>query len=349
MLGDLVTSVSFRRPSNVFDSAWVEHAPFAFWLVDVLRPRTVVELGVWTGFSFLTFCDAVAVSGLDTRCIGIDTWEGDAHAGVLSPDVAEIVAARADRYGDRAELVRTSFDAAAPRFSPGSIDLLHVDGLHTYEAVRHDVDTWLGRLSERGVLVLHDSAVTDRDFGVGRVVDELRMEHPVFTFAHGHGLAVVGVGSDLPTPLARLLSLDERSQDAQAVREAYARLGGALGEEVRTAASLRQLTHALSDRERTVLAAQGPRGRGRGRASVMVLADACEGQEGSRRGRAAFRCGRHDGSRRQATRTVRVVWWTLTLQLLRRLAERRARALPGRASVDDYTTVASLHDTLTRG
>ena len=106
------------------------------------------------------------------------------------------------------------------------------------------------------MLVLHDSAVTDRDFGVGRVVEELRMEHPVFTFAHGHGLAVVGVGSDLPTPLARLLSLDERSQDAQAVREAYARLGGALGEELRTTASLRQLTHALSDRERTALAAK---------------------------------------------------------------------------------------------
>ena len=118
VLGDLVTSASFRRPSNVFDSAWVEHAPFAFWLVDVLRPRTVVELGVWTGFSFLTFCDAVAASGLDTRCIGIDTWEGDAHAGVLSPDVAEIVAARADRYGDRAELVRSNFDAAAPAVPP---------------------------------------------------------------------------------------------------------------------------------------------------------------------------------------------------------------------------------------
>ncbi len=26
-------------------SAWVEHVPFAFWLVDALRPRVVVELG----------------------------------------------------------------------------------------------------------------------------------------------------------------------------------------------------------------------------------------------------------------------------------------------------------------
>jgi hypothetical protein len=27
------------------ESAWLEHAPFAFWIVDTLGPRSLVELG----------------------------------------------------------------------------------------------------------------------------------------------------------------------------------------------------------------------------------------------------------------------------------------------------------------
>ncbi len=40
--------------------AVLEHAPFAFWLVDALRPRTFPELGTPAGFSYLTLCQAVA-------------------------------------------------------------------------------------------------------------------------------------------------------------------------------------------------------------------------------------------------------------------------------------------------
>ena len=347
--GDFVTAAAFRRPSNIFDSTWVEHAPFAFWLVDVLRPRTLVELGVWTGFSFLAFCDAVDASGLDTRCVGIDTWEGDAHAGTLSPDVADVVAARAARYGDAAELVRSTFDSAAPRFPPQSIDLLHLDGLHTYEAVRHDVDTWIGGLSERGVLLLHDSQVAGRGFGVARVVDELRRDHPVFSFEHGFGLAVVGVGPDLPAPLARLVSLDERSEEARAVGAAYARLGAGISDRLRFEASLRRLTHVHSERERLALetdvlalelaAARRPLGALRSPTGRL----ACRARKGaSRLSGAATSAGR------QARRLSRVAWWTVTLRLPRRLAERRRELAAARESPgDDYSWWVASYDTLT--
>ena len=48
----LLRPIVFTRPIRLVDpTSWVPHIPFAFWLVDALRPRTVVELGTHTGNS----------------------------------------------------------------------------------------------------------------------------------------------------------------------------------------------------------------------------------------------------------------------------------------------------------
>jgi Methyltransferase domain len=77
------------------------------------------------------------------------------------------------RYGGFSALLEMPFDAAAARFAPGSIDLLHLDGCHNYAAVRHDFDTWLSRMSARGLMLFHDIEVRRPDFGVWRLWEEL--------------------------------------------------------------------------------------------------------------------------------------------------------------------------------
>ena len=41
----------FWRPTYLAPSAWTEHVPFAFWLVEAHRPRVFVELGTHFGTS----------------------------------------------------------------------------------------------------------------------------------------------------------------------------------------------------------------------------------------------------------------------------------------------------------
>jgi glycosyltransferase involved in cell wall biosynthesis len=216
----------FWRPSRLgVESAWTGHVPFAHWIVAAARPRVLVELGTHRGVSYTAFCDAVLAAGLDTRCFAVDTWEGDAHAGFYDESIyTELRRFHDQRFAGFSELLRCTFDDALRHFGDGSIDLLHIDGCHGYDAVRHDYESWRPRLSPRAVVLFHDTNVRERDFGVWRLFAELRAQHPGFEFVHEHGLGVLAVGPAVPEPVAALCALDDPAAIA-AVRRRFSLLG----------------------------------------------------------------------------------------------------------------------------
>jgi len=218
----------FWRPAYLEMSGWLEHIPFAFWLMEAHRPRVLVELGTHYGVSYFAFCQAVETLGLDTRCYAVDTWKGDAQSGLYDESVFDKVRSHSDaRYSGFSELVRSTFDEAQGYFPEGAIDLLHMDGCHTYDAVRHDFETWLPRLSRRAVVLIHDTNVRERQFGAYEYFDSLRGKYPTFEFVHGHGLGVVAVGPERSELLGRLLDGSGNALFGQAVREVFSRLGRA--------------------------------------------------------------------------------------------------------------------------
>ena len=207
------------------ESAWWEHVPFAHWIVCATSPRVLVELGTHTGVSYSAFCHAVARAGIGTRCHAVDTWQGDPHAGLYGPEVLnELRAFHDERFGAFSTLLQCTFDEGVAHIEDGSIDLLHIDGLHNYEAVRHDFETWLPKLSDRAVALFHDINVRRDDFGVWRLWAELREQYPWFDFVHGHGFGVLAVGEDTPAPVAALCKLTDPAAIAM-IRTRFARLG----------------------------------------------------------------------------------------------------------------------------
>jgi hypothetical protein len=214
-----------ETPSRlVMPTSWTGHIPFAFWLVSTLQPRVIVELGVHTGNSYCAFCEEVKRAKLDTACFGIDTWRGDEHSGFYGEEVLQELREFHDpRYDSFSTLTQTTFDEAVTCFADGSIDLLHLDGLHTPEAVRHDFEMWRPKLSDRAVVLFHDTNVRQSHFGVWRFWEELKATFPHFEFIHSHGLGVLGAGKSFPPAIKCLFELD--SPETASVRNVFASLG----------------------------------------------------------------------------------------------------------------------------
>ena len=181
-------------------SSWHRHIPFAFALMRIMRPRVFVELGTHRGDSYSAFCQARQHFQLETECSAVDTWEGDSQAGYYGNEVfSELRKAHDPSYGAFSQLLRMRFDQALPLFPDGGIDLLHIDGLHTYEAVKEDYESWLPKMSESGVILFHDTNVLNRDdFGVWRLWQEVTPSKPHFEFKFGYGLGVLAIGGKVP-------------------------------------------------------------------------------------------------------------------------------------------------------
>lgn len=225
-------------------SGWWSHVPFAFWIVAAARPRIIVELGTEYGISYSAFCEAVVRSHLDARCYAIDLWKGDEHAGFYGEEVyADLSAFNQHHYSRFSQLIRLPFDEAVTQFADCTIDLLHIDGLHTYDAVRHDFELWRPKLSARGLVLFHDTNVKEHDFGVWRLWSELMERYPSFEFPYGNGLGVIAVGPEIPSAVRPLIS--SPSDDvASIVRDRFALIGERWETEWRVQEALNRVTAA---------------------------------------------------------------------------------------------------------
>jgi hypothetical protein len=212
------------EPRRMVFSTWVDHLPFAYDLVAAIRPGLLVELGVYNGLSFFTFCQSLVENDIDGVAYGIDCWEGDEHTDAYDDSIYKEVSAHArDHYRGITYLLRMYFNEALRHFEDDSIDLLHIDGLHTYEAVKEDFSNWYPKVKPGGIILFHDVMARIKDFGAWKYFEELEGRYEeVFKFNHGFGLGVLRKpgGEPVASPLLQLLfSADE--EERKRLRQFY--------------------------------------------------------------------------------------------------------------------------------
>jgi hypothetical protein len=217
MLPHRLTTVSDYHPSM----------PVLSLAVSLIRPQMLVELGVYRGDSLCTMAQACRELALPTRIFGIDTFRGDSHCGEYGdPILIDLESYLATMKYGRVQLIRSTTLEAAPKFRDGTIDLLHIDASHLYEDVKADFNTYLPKLSDKGIVLFHDIYVTERTYGVWKVWQEVKSMFPQdwYEFPHAWGVGLVAIGR-APTPGITELLLLRGSQEQQHLQNFMEALG----------------------------------------------------------------------------------------------------------------------------
>ena len=138
------------------------------------KPKRIFEIGTASGQGTLLMAQQAPDATIETLDLGAATSSLDVQPG--EPPVADLDAiGSAFRDTEHASRITQHFgDSARFDFSPfaGAIDLVFVDGSHTYKYVRADTDSALSMLAPGGVIVWDDCNYVCP--GVARALLELR-------------------------------------------------------------------------------------------------------------------------------------------------------------------------------
>jgi predicted O-methyltransferase YrrM len=181
---DLAFLFSSHQLHHAIISMAVDEAAYLYRLAHGLGDATLVEIGRSKGGSTLLLA---AAAGSGSR-----VWSYDLHVkGTAGASSDEELRAALERYGlaDRVTLVVADSRTAEP--PPPPVDLVLVDGDHSYEGVRADFGAWSTRLRVGGHMVFHDAAdlrdLSTPHVGVARFVHELERDGRGFVRRGGAG------------------------------------------------------------------------------------------------------------------------------------------------------------------
>ncbi len=133
-----------------------------FWaVIEECQPKTVVEIGSYMGRSTALMGLALKRFSPTSRLVAIDPHTGDRqHLERIDVEVlpTEGLFRQHMRGADVLDMleihVATSQEVAQTWTDP--VDLLYIDGWHSYQAVRSDAQNWLPHLTDDGLVCFDD-------------------------------------------------------------------------------------------------------------------------------------------------------------------------------------------------
>lgn len=152
--------------------------------ISVLPPRipVLVEIGSYAGESMEAFIQ----SGKVIEAFAVDPWVGGwspTDPADYRADMRAVEAAFDKRmlpYNNVTKMKMTSATAVV-YFLDESVDLVYIDANHSYEFVRQDIELWLPKIRQGGIISGHDYGFTPHA-GVKQAVDEAFGEERIERF-----------------------------------------------------------------------------------------------------------------------------------------------------------------------
>jgi hypothetical protein len=141
------------------------------------------EIGVFKGaclFRLLENCR-------NLKMIGVDQWKNlpssnvdgsETYGRYDMPVIGLDVLARAKQYGPRCIILQGDTVAMAANVPNRSLDFVFIDATHTYDGVMRDLNAWIPKVRDTGMVMGHDhnwpsvaQALTERVPGWGALSD----------------------------------------------------------------------------------------------------------------------------------------------------------------------------------
>ena len=186
---------TFDFQSGLGDSQWL-----LYGLARSIKPKVCVEIGSARGRSATAVGLALRRNG-GGKLYAIDPHSVTTWNDTNSVDSFALITENLQKAGvtEWVEIIRKTSGDAAKGWDK-KIDLIFIDGDHSYEGVKADWELFLPHMSEFGVVVFHDTlwdlrpdGIHNRaDMGVPRFVEELRAAgYPVITIDQNFGVSLV--------------------------------------------------------------------------------------------------------------------------------------------------------------
>jgi predicted O-methyltransferase YrrM len=156
------------------------------------KPQTIVELGSFGGFSTCAMGLALRDSGRGGQLYAVDTWLGDGHSGLYGAQVYQSFLETRHSLGldDTICPLKMTFEEASRQIKP-NIDLLHIDGLHTFGAVSKDFKRFRHLLAPEAIVLFHD--VYTFFPGMRLYWSLIARRFPSYLIPYSHGLGVIQI------------------------------------------------------------------------------------------------------------------------------------------------------------
>jgi hypothetical protein len=177
---------------SIARSAWAGLGTIGYEIVAHFKPKRIVELGSFGGFSTCALGLALRDLGQGGVIFAVDSWMGDQHTGPIGEEVFKSFLEKRKKLDLEHTIspLRMTFEEASKQINP-TIDLLHVDGLHTFRAVSQDFKCFRRHLAPGAIVLFHD---------VYSGFPEMRLfwalmawRFPAYLIPYSHGLGVVQI------------------------------------------------------------------------------------------------------------------------------------------------------------
>jgi hypothetical protein len=243
-----ISNNALSAPDRIDSSGWREISPFVFWLIEIMRPNLIVDIGSQCGTAYSMLCQAIHQNEFETKCISVryssDDTLSDNHKISINrlQDAYEM-----SRYGHFLIFRDGGIVDPVAGIADRMVDMIYIDGMSISALRANSFLSWLPKLSERGVILL--SGINRRSLSADakRLWVEASEGLPKFELFHGEGLGLLGVGPNPPEQIRKLFALTVA--DARMMRSIYARLGAGVPQPTKAELELETVVERLRKRE----------------------------------------------------------------------------------------------------